>query len=745
MSALISDVQVADLSRGAGAVCADFLHSLGAKRAGDVPDADIVVCGADAAELFAASGGTQIVAAITPFGLSGPYAGFKGGELVASAMGGTLRACGYPDRAPVKEAGDACLFHANAMAAAGALFALAERDASGLGQIVDVSVQEVAASRTTNAILTWQFDRKHLARAGPAIAYGKAIIRCIWPLADGFVFHSLMTGRFGAAANRALSDWMDERGATNPMRGVDWTSYDRSALPAETRAIWEAAIETFFRPLTKADVAGEGRRRGINATVVNEPQDLLDDAHLAAREFFVTVPDRAPPGAHSSALRAPGRFVRVAEPNNSDHAPSGAPSAAAGDVRARRRAVQERAAHDNGGPLAGVRVLDFSWALVGSFTTKALGDFGAQVIKVESATRPCLSRIDVQVSASTRGAFDDKPWFAHMNTSKLGMRLNLKAPQARDVLMRLVDWADVIVENFSPGTMQSLGLDYETLSETRPDLVMVSGSVYGQMGPLAREWGVDGTGAALSGRLALTGWPDRAPISPSAVPYGDVVMPPLMAAAAAAALHARRRTGLGRHIDASMYEVCARQMADALIAAQLGEAPRRNGNRDARIVHQGVYPARGEDRWIAISFDDIEAWRRFAAFAGGAWPEDLRDLTEEEREALDARIGSWTSERNAHELMHALQAAGIAAGAVQDGRDIAEGDPQLRARGFLQSLPNVLLGAFPHQATPISFSRSARPMFAAPRLGEHTEMICREILGFDASEVDALRAAEAFV
>src|SRR5262249_62036749 len=136
------------------------------------------------------------------------------------------------------------------------------------------------------------------------------------------------------------------------------------------------------------------------------------------------------------------------------------------------------------------------------------------------AGRMCLTRIDDQVSVSKPGNPNDKPWFAHLNTSKRGIALDLKHPKVAAVLDRLIAWADVVVENFSPGTMDKLGLGYDQLKAKRPDIIMVSGSVYGQTGPLAQEWGVDGTGAALSGRMYLTGWPDRDPVIPS-VPYGD--------------------------------------------------------------------------------------------------------------------------------------------------------------------------------------------------------------------------------
>ncbi len=143
-----------------------------------------------------------------------------------------MRLTGDPDRAPVKEALDACWFHADMAAAAGAMAALYERGSDGRGQHVDVSVQEVAFSRNVNGVLVWQFDRRKLHRVGGALNYGRATVRCIWPLADGWCFHSLMTGRFGAPANQALCDWIDEAGAAESAarRGLD--AYNRSTLDA---------------------------------------------------------------------------------------------------------------------------------------------------------------------------------------------------------------------------------------------------------------------------------------------------------------------------------------------------------------------------------------------------------------------------------------------------------------------------------------------------------------------------------
>jgi crotonobetainyl-CoA:carnitine CoA-transferase CaiB-like acyl-CoA transferase len=632
---------------------------------------------------------------VSAFGSGGVLSRWRGAELVASAMGGALRLTGEPDRPPVKEALDACTFHAEMVAGAGAMAAHYARSGTGRGQHVDVSIQEVAFSRNVNGVLVWQFDRRKLHRAGGALNYGRATVRCIWALADGWCFHTLMTGRFGAPANQGLSDWMDECGLANPLRGVDWLRYNRSTLDPAVRAEWERAIAAFFRTRTRAEIRGEGRRRGINACVVEAPGDALADPHLQARAFW----------REQDGLRLPARFARVTE---STH---GVP------------AVASRGAATRSGPLAGVRILDFSWALVGSITTKVLGDLGADVIKVETRSRPCLSRLDVQVSASRADDLDDKPWYAHLNSSKRSLTLDLKRPESREILAPLLGWADAVVENFSPGTMDKLGLGFAQLSANHPGLVMASGSVYGQTGPLAAEWGVDGTGGALSGRTFLTGWADRDPVVPGAVPYGDVIVPYVMAACIAAALAQRRAHGGGCHIDASMYEICVQQMHAAIAAAQRGSAPQRMGNADPAVFSQDVFPARGDDRWIAISLFNKDEQSRLAAFAGGR------------------PIAEWTREHEDHALVAQLQAAGIAAGVLQDMEDLLERDPQLRARGALVELPHPKLGAFGHMRTPISFSVDQIAPYRAPRMGEHSREIALELSGVTADRFAQLEAA----
>lgn len=691
----LSGHRVAVLGGMGDRALARFLTSLGAELGGPVEGASFVIDDLGLDRLQGVSIPESAVhVSVTSFGSGGPRSGWHGGELVASAMGGALRVTGEPGLPPVKEAGDACTFHADMVAASGALAAHYARGSHGRGQHVDVSIQQVAFSRNFNGVLVWQFDRRKLVRVGGALAYGKATVRAIWRLADGWCFHSLMTGRLGAPANQALSDWIDEVGMPNPLAGTDWLSYNRSTLPADTRAVWEAAIAAFFLSRTKHEIATEGLRRGINACVANEPADVLADPHLASRGFFDT------------ADGLPDRFASIRE---------GAVEVAAPAIFTGSRP----------GPLSGVKVLDFAWALVGSITTKTLGDLGADVVKIETRTRPDLARLDVQVSASKPGNWDDKPWFAHLNTSKRSLSLNMKRPEARDLIDPLVDWADVVVENFSPGTMAKLGLDYDSLAARNPGIVMVSGSVFGQTGPMAQEWGVDGTGGALSGRTFLTGWADRDPVIPGAVPFGDVIVPYVMAAGVAGALQHRRETGRGCHIDASMYEICVQQMRDYLAQARRGDRPQRMGNADPWLFWQDVLPAAGEDRWVAISCPTEADHARLLALTG---PEPA----------------AWTAAREDCAIAAELQAHGISCGMVQDCEDMIEHDPQLAVRGALVSLDHPLLGPFGHIATPIRFSRDAFQPYRAPGMGEHVHAIAHDLCGLSPDRIAQLEQAGVF-
>ncbi len=395
--------------------------------------------------------------------------------------------------------------------------------------------------------------------------------------------------------------------------------------------------------------------------------------------------------------------------------------------------------------LAGVKVLDFGWALVGSLTTKQLADHGAQVIRVESITRVDLTRTNRMISRSSATNPDDKPWFTHLNTSKYSLALNLKCASARGMMERLIRWADVINSNFTPGTLNKLGFDYDYVKTIKPDIIVVAGSAYGQTGPMAREWGVDGTGAALSGYLDLTGWPDRSPVGPN-VPYGDVVLPFFIAAAIVSALDYKRRTGKGQYIDASMLEVCAHQITPALLDWEVNaHLQTRNGNRIDYAAPHGVFPCRGEDRWCAIAVFTDSEWKAFCHVLGEPpWTKEQRFATLSSRkaneDALEEFVAEWTKQYPAEEVMQKMQAAGVPAGVVQTMKDLLEHDPQLKEREFLVPVKHPVIGVFGHPTPPFKLLKTKAQVRTSPCLGEHTEYVCTQILGMSDEEfIDLFR------
>ncbi len=312
---------------------------------------------------------------------------------------------------------------------------------------------------------------------------------------------------------------------------------------------------------------------------------------------------------------------------------------------AQRENDKKYADHLEGAPhgaLAGIKVLDFGWAIAGASATKFLGDYGATVIRVESMSHLDIARSNRAVSMSTANNPDDKPWFTHLNTSKYGMSLDLRNPRARGIIEKLIGWADVINANFAPGTLDKLDLGYRFAKSIKPDIIMAEASVYGQSGPLTNQRGIDGSGAALSGYLDQTGWPDRGPVGPN-VPYGDSILPLFIATAIVSAVDYRRRTGKGQYIDASMLELCIHQNTPAILDWELnGHLQTRSGNRIAYAAPHGVFPCVGDDRWCAIAVFTDDEWKGFCAALGNPpWSIEERFATLELRKRMRTRWRRW--------------------------------------------------------------------------------------------------------
>ncbi|UZK67010.1 CaiB/BaiF CoA transferase family protein [Sphingomonas sp. M1-B02] len=391
-------------------------------------------------------------------------------------------------------------------------------------------------------------------------------------------------------------------------------------------------------------------------------------------------------------------------------------------------------------PLQGIKVADFSWVGAGPRATKDLADMGATVIKIESRKRLDLGRMSPPFAGGVRDP-DASLFFGITNTSKMGVTINLSDPRGVEVAKKLVAWADVVVENFSHGYMERIGLSFDTLKAINPAIIQISVSVAGRSGPLGTMRGYGNSAGALSGMAALSGWPDRDPhMAPFA--YGDVVAPMFATVATLAALEHRRQTGEGQHIDISQTEPLIHVMADQFASAQAGNGG-KPGNRSAGHAPHGAFPARGHDQWIAIVARSDAEWEILAETAGIADPHFATlEGRKANEDALDAALSEWTRHQDKHALADRLTALGIPAEAVNDGRDVFT-DPELAERGHYRPITHSKIGTCDMPAPPLRFSESAIRVTAPPNLGEHNHAIFVDLLGMSEAEVAELTQAGA--
>jgi benzylsuccinate CoA-transferase BbsF subunit len=397
-------------------------------------------------------------------------------------------------------------------------------------------------------------------------------------------------------------------------------------------------------------------------------------------------------------------------------------------------------------PLEGLRVADFCWIGAGSYTTKVLGDMGADVIKIESSARLDSLRLAGPYTDGKAGV-NRSGYFADRNSSKRGITVDMKHPRALEVIGRLVAQSDIVANNFAAGVMDKFGLGYEDVRRMRPDVIYLAMSMQGAEGPQRDFRGTGSSIAALTGIQDLSGLPGRIPAG-TGTNYPDHLPNPTHAAfAVLAALRHRRRTGEGQYIDFAQTEPMLALLGPTFLDLTVnGRLQQRRGNVHPWAAPHGVYPCAGEDRWIAITVMDDAQWAALVRVMGSPeWTTDEKLATMPERyrarEELDRRLAAWTATQDAQALMRALQAEGVPAGAVQDARDVTRDDPQLRHRGHWVRLPHAEMGETIYNNLPFRFARTpVAPHRPAPLLGEHTREVLADMLGFSESEVAGFEA-----
>jgi benzylsuccinate CoA-transferase BbsF subunit len=396
--------------------------------------------------------------------------------------------------------------------------------------------------------------------------------------------------------------------------------------------------------------------------------------------------------------------------------------------------------------LQGLKVVDFSWVFTGPIVTKYLGDHGAEIIKIESAARPDGTRLMTPFAPGAMG-LNSSGVFANYNSSKYSVNINLREPRGKQIVHRLVERADIVLETFGPGTMKKLDLDYERLKQVKPDIIMLSMSMVGQYGPHSDQPSFGQVLQATNGFVQLLGWPDRPPCLPVAA-YTDFIAPWYVLIALMSAVDYRRRTGKGQYIDLAMLECSVHPASPvAMDYAVNGRIQNRMGNRNPGAAPHGVYPCKVKERWCAIAVFNDKEWEALCRVMGNpAWPrspkfDTLLHRTENEEE-LDKRMGQWTKQFTAEEVMARLQKVGVAAGVVQTGDDLVDNDLQLKHRRHFVEMNHAEMGKHLTERPPYRLSKTPpHPQRPFPSFGEHTEYVCKNMLSMGDEEFAELIGA----
>jgi crotonobetainyl-CoA:carnitine CoA-transferase CaiB-like acyl-CoA transferase len=400
-------------------------------------------------------------------------------------------------------------------------------------------------------------------------------------------------------------------------------------------------------------------------------------------------------------------------------------------------------------PLEGIRVADFCWAWAGPYGALQLAHLGAEVIRIESATRMCPTR-GIPPWADNQRGINRTGYFNQYNQGKRSITLDLKKPEGLALAKQLVAKSDIVTENFAANIIDKMGLGYEVLRALKPDLIMISLSGYGATGPEKSYVSYGPPQVALSGMSSLTGYQGGPPMQ-AGFSYGDPNGGVHGTFAVMCALLHRAKTGEGQYIDLSQREACAMLLPEGLMEyAMNGTQPPRQGNRDPHMAPHGVFRCRGEDRWVSLAVRNDAEWQQLCTVMGrAALATDPRfamlAARKENENALEQIVSDWTQERSADEVTQSLQRAGIAAYPALDGRDMLA-NPHVAAREFFVELEHPEVGKRRHLGIPWKMSRTPcavrRP---APCLGQDTDYVLSDILGLSREQISSLRSKDVLV
>jgi crotonobetainyl-CoA:carnitine CoA-transferase CaiB-like acyl-CoA transferase len=724
---------------------------------------------------------------ISPFGDTGPWADYEAGDLVHLALGGVMMNCGYDpdpfgqyDTPPIAPQMWQAYHIAGEMAAIAILGALNHRLHTGKGQHISTAVHDAVSKNTETDLPDWVFLRQAHRRLTCRHSMVSASAPALSITKDGRYLLPYLTYLKGTVnawdGTLALlkeygmqADLEDPRYAD----GDGHTDAGQALMTAQTDAVAS-------RLLYARDLWRQAQAHGLPWAPVRKPEENLTDDHWAARGTFTEV--YHPELDETFTYVGPRWLCGQVDWSNGPRPPlvgehTGAVLEEWATPAVEARPVISAPPHQlsmHGKPfaLSGVRVVDLSWMLASAGAGRFLAAFGAEVIKVEHLSRPDGMRFglggcppggraerDRATGPLPTPAFDTPNRggsFMEINAGKLGMSLNLKNPQGREILRELIRDADIVIEGFSPGTMARMGLDYEELKKLNPDVIYIQQTGFGQAGTYGNTRAYGPTAAAVSGLSDMSGLPEPFPPAGIGYSYLDWFGAYNAAFAMLAALYRRDRTGEGCYIDASQAETGIYLLGSAVLDRTVnGRRWSRYGNRSPYkpAAPHGAYRTRGEDRWIALSCFTEEQWQATAEVLGSPqWAADERFATLQARLAhqdeLDALVESATAAWDGYSLMDELQARKVAAGVCQTAQDRYETDPQLTHLGWLVELEQTEIGRWPVKGLPSVLSETPAHIGGSrnrsgPNYGEDTDDVLSRILSRSAAQIAQLREAGA--
>ncbi len=693
---------------------------------GLVKDADVLLdpfkpghlasLGLDDETLFGANP-RLILASVTGFGLTGPFRDYASSDIVGTALGGLMGLTGDPSSEPLNPPalqGSQVTSLWATIAIQGAVF---RRLKTGQGARLDISMQEAVFDMSETAHSYYLANGDIVKRMA-----GDHILTCpfrAFKAKDGYAF--ITAG--GGNGWQALLDWMRSVGVSESMLDSMGDGTDRT----ERRAEVNAAVREFAQHVTRRELHEKGAEMGTPNAPVNSIPEVLQDEQLAFRQFFNSMPD---PRDGTSGASHPYGTLPFRGRNGPWQREITAPPRAGQHTAEvlknwpnKGRAWPEPTEPERVLPLGGVKVMDLCWNMAGPTMGRVLGDLGATMVKVEPPGTGDPSRGLVPFRDRTpnrNGSYT----FNDINRNKLSVTINMKHPKSQEVALKLARWADVVLENFTTGTMNRMNIPYQTLADANPRLILGSVTGYGQTGD-RRSWpSMHPTVAAMGGLTGLFAYEGGEPQG-FGNSYMDYVTGYVGAIGVLDGLLRRELTGDGDHVDISMLESAATLVGTQILDWAVNRhEPKGEGNRAGALgaVLQGCYRCAGDDQWIVVTAPDDRALDALGTVTG-------RPGSRSAAEAHEA-LASWALTRRPWDAFRELQEAGIAAGVVSQGPDLTEMDEHLRAREAIAQVPHPELGEIPTAQCPIVLDgKRLEVRFSADALSGHTEQVLCEELG----------------